>query len=150
MVRRRSRVRFPFGALVAARAAPLRRGSSAGQSARLIIVRSRGRAPPPLPSVSKTRSRIDHLSTSEGPPWQASPRTFARRSRWPAQRARSVTTSPRRTVVTRRIVWNCRSTARAAVSPRHTARPADCSLKKYPEEFTPRGFFLPARTSATP
>ena len=58
-------------------------------------------------------------------PWQASLRTFAPRSLWPARSARSATTSPRRTVVTRRIVSNWRSTARAATSRRRTARPAD-------------------------
>lgn len=101
-----------------------RRGSSAGQSARLIIVRSRVRAPPPLPTLYSTGRRSDETKRGKQP-WQASLRTFAPRSLWPARSARSATTSPRRTVVTRRIVSNWRSTARAATSRRRTARPAD-------------------------
>ena len=109
-----------------------RRGSSAGQSARLIIVRSRVRAPPPLPTLYSTGRLSDETKRGKQP-WQASLRTFAPRSLWPARSARSATTSPRRTVVTRRIVSSWRSTARAATSRRRTARPAD-GFPKSPEE----------------
>ena len=146
MVRRRSRVRFPFGAPVADFSASgrgffrfRRRGSSAGQSARLIIVRSRVRAPPPLPTLYSTGRLSDETKRGKQP-WQASLRTFAPRSLWPARSARSATTSPRRTVVTRRIVSSWRSTARAATSRRRTARPADGFPKNPEERQVPRGF----------
>ena len=77
-------------------------------------------------------------------PWQASLRTFAPRSLWPARSARSATTSPRRTVVTRRIVSSWRSTARAATSRRRTARPADGFRLKAPRNTGSPGFFVSA------
>ncbi len=114
-----------------------RRGSSAGQSARLIIVRSRVRAPPPLPIEQVARRH--HYSAKEDTPWQASLRMFAPRSLWPARSARSATTSRRRTVVTRRIVSSSRSTARAATSRRLTARPAEPADREPPKSDL-RGF----------
>ena len=48
---------------------PTRRGSSAGQSARLIIVRSRVRAPPPLPlrDIASPRGSIRAISRAVAP-----------------------------------------------------------------------------------
>ena len=51
--------------------------------------------------------------------------TFVRASRWHAPSARSVTTSRRRTAVTRRIVLSSRSSAPAAASRPCIARPAE-------------------------
>src|SRR5699024_9617481 len=113
------------------------RGSSDGQSARLIIVRSRVRFPP---SVPRRLSRsADHLPArgpmrrageratrnERGEPWRARPQTCAPRSRWPAPSARRATTSPRRTAATPRIGWSYRSSAPPAASRRLTARPAE-------------------------
>ncbi len=104
-----------------------RRGSSAGQSARLIIVRSRVRAPPPLPILDPTGRTSDETKRGKQP-WQASLRTFAPRSLWPARSARSATTSPRRTVGTPPTVSASPSSALAAASTLSTARPAENRL----------------------
>ena len=140
MVRRRSTVRFRKGALEsevlpdAGRGIRVRRrGSSGGQSTRLIIVVSRVQVPPPLPRTVEQRASADVHRTittpREGIQWPAGQQTSDPRSLWRAPSAKSATTSPARTGATIRTGWSSRSTAPAAGATDRTARPADLDAR---------------------
>ena len=140
MVRRRSTVRFRKGALEsevlpdAGRGIRVRRrGSSGGQSTRLIIVVSRVQVPPPLPRTADQPASADVHRTittpREGIQWPAGQQTSDPRSPWRAPSAKSATTSPARTGATTRTGWSSRSTAPAAVATDRTARLADLGAR---------------------